>query len=406
MNRIAVTTIITVLAVSFLALCLVPGFATAAGIGVAPSGLEISDALRGGQSERMITIFNPDDETTSYTLATAGDAGGWIFFYEENDTSSSIDHVTIPGHENAKILVKFAVPADASNGEHNATIIVSSAPGEQGDTGRQMAVSIAATVAVSIAVTGTQVLSGTVNDISGADVEVDYPLRIKVGFKNTGNVAATPQISVVITNGGASVHQFVSAPAQIKPGGYDTILVEWDTHGREVGDYEAQVTISLDGKTIASQQLGFAILPTGTLTRSGSFTKLEVRGTPALGVFIIIEATFVNTGQIDTRADFAGEVYCDDMLINTLESDEILVQVGNTDTLQSYLKLDSQGKYEIRGHINYEGKKTETRDISFELGEARGSSWFDSHLFLGGIAGFVVVVAGGTLVLRRRAHHR
>jgi len=340
----------------------------ATGIAVTPSHLELSDALRGGEYERNITIYNPDPEITSYTLTASGGAGEWISFYKQEDPGSLVNKVTIPGNENVRILVKFTILQDAANGEHKATIIVTSVPAEEASGGSGQVVSLAAPVAVTIFVTGNQILSGVVNGINTNDVEVKYPLRIKVQFHNTGNVVATPLISVKIaTQNGATINNFTSSEFNVKPEKHETILLEWDTTGRDPGDYIADVSVVLGDALIKQEQLNFAILPTGTLTRSGSLTELKFGGEPGLGVLTAIQATFINTGQIDTMAKFVGEVYHNDILVDTLQSEELLVAVGNMEFLEAYFKPDQPGEYRVNGHVIYEGKKTEEKEISFTI---------------------------------------
>ncbi|MFC1983920.1 hypothetical protein ACFLVO_02790 [Chloroflexota bacterium] len=391
----------------------------ATGIAVTPSHLEISDALRGGEFERNITIYNPDPEITSYTLSADGDAGEWISFYKQEDEVSLVNRVTILGNENVRMLVKFAIPPDAVNGEHKAIIIVASVPAEGASGGSGQVVSLAAPVAVTIFVTGNQILSGVVNGINADDVEVKYPLRIRVQFHNTGNVVATPQIAVEITTqDGIAINQFTSNECNVKPQKHETIPLEWDTTGRDHGDYIADVSVVLGDSIIKQEQLNFAILPLGTLTRSGSLTELIFEGEPGLGVLTMIQATFVNTGKIDTKAKFIGEVYHNDMLIDTLESEELLVAVGNTEFLEAYFKPGQPGAYRVNGYVIYEGKKTEEKEISFaitedgETGDTVGTvlnnvgepqQAFNFYILAGGVAVALVII---TIALKISLRHK
>jgi len=390
----------------------------ATGIAVTPSHLEISDALRGGEYERNITIYNPDNELTDYTLTASGDAGEWISFYKQEDAVSLVNRVTIPGNESVRMLVKFTIPHDAANGEHKATIIVTSVPAEEASGGSGQVVSLAAPVAVTIFVTGSQILSGVVDSINIDDVEVKYPLRIKVQFHNTGNVVATPLIAVKIANqDGTTINNFTSSEFNIKPERRETIPLEWDTTGKDPGDYIANVSVTLGDSVIKQEQLNFSILPTGTLTRSGSLTELKFGGEPGLGVLTAIQATFVNTGQIDTKAKFVGEVYHNDILVDTLQSEELLVAVGNTEFLEAYFKPDQPGEYRIKGYVIYEGKKTEEKEISFaitkndeveHLTNAISTSagdpkqTFDFFILALGVIGALVIIVVIFMILRSR----
>lgn len=382
----------------------------ATGIAVTPSHLEISDALRGGEFERNITIYNPDPEITSYTLSASGDAGLWISFFKQDNPTSPVDRVTIPGNENVRILVKFTIPEDAANGEHKATIFVASVPAEEASGGSGQVVSLAAPVTVTIFVTGDQILSGVVDGINTDDVEVKYPLRIKVQFHNTGNVVATPQITVEITTqDGTVINHFTSSEFNIKPERRETILLEWDTTGEQPGDYIADVSIVLGDAIIKQEKLNFSILPVGTLTRSGSLTELKFGGETALGVLTTIQATFVNTGQIDTKAKFVGEVYHNDMLIDTLQSEELLVTVGNMEFLEAYFTPAQLGEYRVNGHVIYEGKKTEVREISFTITKDAALSnagnpdqTFDFFILALSVIGALVIIVVIFMILRSR----
>ncbi|GAI80418.1 unnamed protein product, partial [marine sediment metagenome] len=184
--------------------------------------------------------------------------------------------------------------------------------------------------------------------------EVNYPLQIKISFKNTGNVVAKPQIAVEISSNGAIVDSVSFEDTKIKPEKIEVIPVEWDTTGRQAGNYSAHVVVSLGGTNIGEKGLEFAILPLGTLSRSGMLTEISLQGEPKQASLVSILATFVNTGQIDTRAKFTGEVYCNGDLIDVIESGEILIAVGESGVLKSYLRLENSGNYQINGYINFD----------------------------------------------------
>ena len=271
---------------------------------------------------------------------------------------------------------------------------------------------------ISVTTANPSIVSGTVDGISVADVEVRYPLRIKVQFSNTGNVVTAPQISVnIATQDGTAINNFTSNESKVKPGNRETIPVEWDTTGNEPGNYTTDVSVALGEDIIRTEKLSFAILPVGTLTRTGTLVELLLEGKPELGALAAIGATFINTGQIDTRAKFIGEVYYNGKLVDTIESEEILVPIGERDTLKSYLKVESPGEYIIKGYVNYEGKKTEIKEIPFTVASTSGvptSQPSSSNTVpklainwtvLGGIIAAVIVV--GLLILflaRRRAY--
>ena len=392
--------------IAFVLCLLLSPTAIAGGVGVAPSTLEIGDAVRGCEFERLILVFNPGEEVSGYTLNATGDARSWISFAERY-TDTPIERITVPAGGEASVLVKITIPQDAPNGEHEATIVVtSSAPVEVEEGGSASAVSLSATVHVTIAVIGTEILAGKVIDISTRDTEVGYPQRTEVVFKNTGNVVATPQIDVEITKDDKFIDSLTFAEAEVGVESLETITTEWNTTGKEPGDYSANVTVSLGGEVLATKELPFKLLPVGTLSRQGSLTDLSYDGNTSVGKTLKILATFRNTGEIDTKAKLVGEVYVDGDLVDTISSEELLVPVSDTGVLTAYLKMEQDGSYTIKGHAIYEGKTTETKEFSFDVeGAEEAETEPTSNSIPGfGAIGVIIAIASvmGYLVYRRR----
>lgn len=376
----------------------------ASGLGISSNRVVIEDALRGSEYERMITIFNVTGKPLTVSLGASGDAASWVSFHEMADPYRPIESITLVSDQ-ASFLLKIRVPQDAPNGEHRAAVLL-----QCGADGRSVVLGVEADLTVTV--TGTQILAGEVRGISTRDVETGYPQRTKVQFRNTGNVVAIPQINVEITKDGAFIATVTSAEAEVRIESLETIEVEWDTTGTEPGDYVAHVSVSLDGEVIATKEVAFEILPVGTLTRKGTLADLSSSGQPLPGRVMIIEATFINTGQIDAKAKFVGEVYRAGELVDTIESEEILIPVGSSDILKSYLKVESPGNYNIKGHVIYEGKRTEVKEISFEValaqpmnptGEVTGEGGFRFHWVLIAVIAILVLALAGIMYMRKEA---
>jgi len=394
------------LVVSSSVLALVMFFITAVhagGVGVAPARLEIADALRGHEYERTAAVVNPANEAMIFKFTAEGDAADWISFYPLESPSTPIETEIIEGGDRARLLVKFNIPGDAPNGEHQATIVVSSLPLGQEEGGETTAVvGAAAGIAVSLTVTGIQNLTGTVSQIAVPDVEVEYPLRATIKFRNTGNVTANPRVDVDLIRDGVVLKSWSSSDTEVKAGHEEFLSVEVDTTGLEAGDYTADVRISLDGEVIANESRAFALLPYGTLSRRGAISYMTLDGFPSLKTPAKIEVVFFNSGDIDTRAQFIGEVYRDGQLVDVIKSEEILVPVREDDVLAAYFKPDQAGTYTVVGYVVYEGKRTGVQEISFDV--AAPAPLTSSPLFLGGMSAFLVLVVTGALLLTKRRH--
>ena len=366
MANTATRSIAATLAVLF-AFCLLPLPAAAAGIGVGPSTLEITDGLRDGEYERQIIVFNLGDDEAAFAFSATGEAGEWISFFERDAPAIPIDRVRVPGNGEASVLVRVNVPKDAANGSYEAVVVVSTtSDGQVG--GSVQTVTLSSQVQVSIAVSGTQVLSGTVSVIRTRDIEEGSPLRIEAYFQNTGNVEATPRFVVEVTRDATVTAAFNIATTSVRPGASEMIPIECDTASQSCGDYRCSVAVSLGREVIAAEELAFSILPRGTLTRSGVCTGLEFDGGPQLGSVSKIRAAFLNDGQMDAKAKLVGEVYPNGTRVDVIDGDELLVPAGYSGELVAYVRLENAGRYTVRTHVLYEGKRTEVQDLSFEIG--------------------------------------
>ena len=442
----------------------------AAGLGVSPQSFILSDALRGGEYESTIMVYNTADDDGNYELNATGPGSEWITFYRVEDPEKPITTIDIKGQylfnwsdvpgndsemllkflwddlnigwagnaeiaksedgntisifnygnsaelkldapnatlttsdggsfdlkvkaengtlriyrwesEKQRILLKIQIADDAPNNIYNSTICIKSIPQETTAGGGAVAQPVVQMkVTATIMVTGIQILNGTVKSITTADTEIGYPLKIKVLFQNDGNVVAKPTIACCIakstgcryiTNNSLIVDTFVYAETGIKPGKTDTITVLWNTTVKEPGDYTVSVNVSLGEGTLATKDLPFKILPSGTLTRAGELKLLYIEGDPLVNHVIKVIASFENTGMIDTMAKFKGEIYCNGEFVDVLEGEEKLIAVGETANLISYYKMTMPGDYLIKGTVIYEGKETEAKEASFAVPEPR-----------------------------------
>ncbi len=338
------------------------------GIAMGPNETQIANALRNSAYERSVTVFNPGTDPANVAVGVEGDASTWFGLFNQDDPSKTIQTMTTPARSHANMLVRISIPADAANGKYEATVYAETLLGEPIQTNAGALTKLRATSKFTIEVTGEQIISGEVISTQADLVEVNYPLRINVRFKNTGNVAEYPAIQVNISKSGASVANFNHSSTMVKSGDVAVIPVEWDTTGLDVGDYVASVGVSLGRNSIATSDLPFSILSVGTLTRRGSLESLAYSGKPSLGKMLKIEASFANIGEIQSTASFSGEVYRDGELVNTVQSEAITVAPGKTEGLASYLRVDNAGSYYIKGQVIYEGKRTDIKELSFNIG--------------------------------------
>ena len=357
-SRVATVAVIVLMAV------IVCQPVSAAGIAVGPSSLTIENGLRGGSFERSLTVFNPSDTGFEVVLRTEGSAGDWIRF-STIDNDEEIETIYVPENGQIPVLMRVTVPDDAANGRYTATIVVETVPGEEipGSVG----MILQAKSALEITVTDVEKISGEVTSIVVRDTEVDVPLGIEVGFKNTGNVVVTPEITAVISRDGSVIDTVTWAETSVRPGTTEQIVVRWPNDGFPTGTCQANVMVSLRGEVLADENRTFEILPLGSLTRQGELTDLNYDGALVVGKPIKITGLFKNSGSIATRVKLSGEVYRGGSLVDVITGDEMTVLVFSEDALTAYYTPTEPGEYTVKTCAVFEGKTTDAKDISFTV---------------------------------------
>jgi hypothetical protein len=370
-----------------------------AGIGISPAKLNYENVLRGGSMPGHFTIFNNADEELYFNLSVDGEGVSEDWFSFEPSSP-----VRVPAKGNTKVKAVVNPPSDTPSGVYEATIYIRSTAKVEGEEGAAvMGVIPGMGLKTTIEVTGTQILKGDVRDITARDVEKGYPLRIKLLFRNTGNVVAEPEISASITKDNISIADSLSSKDSVKPDETKTVSLEWDTEGRETGEYEADISVILGDDTLAEEEIKFNILPVGTLTREGKLLDLSYEGSPVVGRVLEINEVFKNTGEMDTYAKPNAKVFLYGDLLGVIEGEEKLIDVGTEVTLTCYLEITEPGNYKIAGFVAYGGKETEKKEISFDVGE--GEAHKNNSLLIYTISAIVIIstiILFGLLIRRRR----
>jgi len=331
---------------------------SALGLALAPSEIEIDNGLKGTEYVKTLIIINTGDSPMIYSLNSSGDMVTWISYYEMTDLGQQISSIKIDGNDKKTLAVKIRIPDDASNGNYSTSLVVESTP-EDIESGS--AVKLKMSSLLNVSVTGDQILSGIVKSITISDTEESYPFIINVEFQNNGNVIATPLIEAKIyskVNPEILIDNIIFAQEEVKLNEKKVIQVSWDTRGQSLGDYIAEITVSLGGKVLQFDIKNFEILPLGTLSRSGQITEIYITGDRSINNPIKINADFINTGRINAQAKFFGEIYNKDQLIDTVQSEESIVPISGTKTFSGYFTPESSGNYVIKGKVVFGGKET------------------------------------------------
>lgn len=376
----------------------------ARGIGVGPNYIMLESALRGSTYKQTIYVYNQNDYDSTILLNTTGDAGKWVTFYETSNLSKPVTSTFVPKMSSRNIIIQITIPEDAANKQYNGSIIVSSEPADTNTTGNYTTVSLNIPVMLFINVTGDQNLNVSVWYVEVDNVEINEPCRLRLQFKNTGNVVATPYTEIIITKDGRYIDSLSGSADPIQPNQLGTQELIWNTTGMVAGNYVAHFNITLDGKLVEEKDVSFKLLPPGTFTRNGTLLSITYEGKPEKDKVLKIIATFKNTGDVDTNAKFIGEIYKNSELIDVVESREITVPKYNKENLYAYYKIKENGTYIVKGYILYGGKKTNVAELTFTVGGSKNPSFDVLTTLL--LVGLVAAVATTGVAVWRKKRKR
>ena len=347
----------TLIGLVVICMCLsVAPSAYAVGVGVSPATLSYEKVLKGGSAQEQFTISSSADADVYYTIRVEGN--DWFSF-------EPTPPVKVPANGRTRVSAIVSPPADTPTGVYNCTIYVE--PGEVNVTkgeGAVMGIFPALGLRTSIEITGEQVLAGNVYRIYVEDNEIGKPVRFKISFSNTGNVRAEPEIDIEILKEEAVIDTLKKSD-EVIPGGAKEIIAEWT--GNELGEYNANVRVLLNGDLLSQRDLKFEVLERGALTCMGVVVDVKAPAEVNVSMPVKIEVGFKNTGVVALEAKIKGDVQFNNKLVEVIESDPVLIEVGDTETLTAYFAQDKPGEYLIDGDVVYEGKKAEISPITISV---------------------------------------
>ncbi|MGB4861079.1 MAG: hypothetical protein WBO97_01355 [Tepidiformaceae bacterium] len=378
------------------------------GIGVYPTRVSFEDALRGGEYFSTLGVINNLPSERRFAFEAEGEIASWITFTTVEDRSKMVTEVLAPKGKDGYVLLRLNVPDTTGNGVYGGTVTTRVPLGdpdvEKGTSGAD--VTVAAVIEVEVHVSGVQKIDGGLLEVTANDVEVGVPLRVRTTVANRSNIRVVPDVQVAIKSENKTVATVATVDAPISANETRAIETLWKTDVAPPGDYTLTVSASLPGFPLGDKTVSFRVLPRGTLTRDGVLENLELTNEPTAGGVAKVLATFRNTGQIESTAVFAGELYRDGVLIKPVTSLQKLVGKDEALGLEVLVEIPGTGSYVLRGKVNYEGKETGVREVAFTLAEAKPKDSSSSLMlgFAGGTAALVAAAAAGSglFVVRRR----
>lgn len=385
-----------------------PSEAQNSSIGFYPSELNLEHGLRGQLFEVSTFLVNNDDEARIFTLNARGDIAEWVSYAHPDDPSIPIDQIDVAPEIEQKVLVRIKIPDDAANGVHVGVnelngYNVAAFESREG-------VVLGFSQRLSIAVSGDQVVDVRVGAVQVPDVEVGQPVPFRANLTNLGNVAVRPNISIAFLAHGEAmrsdpveVADIAEQTEPVRTRERRTVAVVWDATGQAPGLYTADYRITVQDQEIDSGTVDFEIAPFGSLRRGGSITAIEFVDPPEPGTVSHAVVTFHNSGSIESRAAFVGQLHQDGQAIQQATSPgEVLARPGDDASIDAFIDIpaDAQGTYELRGRVFFEGSETEEFTRSFSIGTDESQPI--SQILLALAVPIAAVSLGIVLIVRRK----
>ena len=347
-----------------------------AGVGISPVTIEFDNALRGAGYTSDLSLTNSDpDHPAEFTVDAVGDVATWISTTLDDDVPAT--SFVVPPDSTLNVRVLLEVPDDAPNRTYTGGLEVL---GSVVEASEGAGVQIGGLVEIAVDVTGTESRSASVVDYRVASAEVGMEQRFTAIVQNEGNVQAIGQLNLTIVRDGTTVAELSSAgePWVVQGGATGPVEVVWSTTEERPGDYTAVFDVEdVAGQSpveLGTREVPFSLEPIGTFTRSGELAGLSIVSDVVVDAPVVVEATFTNTGQIETNAVFEARLYRNDELVRVEQSLGRATPPGETVPIDARFEIDEPGPYRVEGIVNYDGFVTDTKSIDFEVGEGAPAS--------------------------------
>jgi len=331
-------------------------------VGISPSFFYLDDVARGNPYEKNFRALNLETSDVNAEIIATGDAADWIKFYDV-DTDEELENIYVSSKSSVLFKAVFDVPEDAPNGVYEGHIGLSPILPDSKDT----KINVVTRSIYRLTITGNEKLSGTIDSITTQDTESGQALRVQYGFRNTGNIGATPSAEITVEKNGQFVDSQTFEGEYVKMGTFFNQEFFWDTENRGTGDFTANVKIFLNEKVISEKDLTFNIAPRGTYTVEGLVGDITKPEDVTIGSVAKSGVKFFNKGKIDVSAKVVAEVTKNGKVVDVIQGDEISINAGGAGDLLFYFKPSEEGKYEINPKVIYGGKESALDPFTIEV---------------------------------------
>lgn len=341
-------------------------FVDSANIGVSPANIHFKKVLRGGYSEKTVTITINSDEPTKVEIEPRGDISEWIYLQEKEFEVS----------KNKPYYLKIVVqpPIDIPNGNYSGFLRITTSQKTKHIEGQATGVVNAALdLYMEVDITDIEFSSCRAWNFNVQSAEKGDEILFKANILNEGNVRLYPTIKIDVWDQEriSIIKQVEYSGEAISPTTEKEIAIKVDSSDLDIGQYWAEVS-SIE--CYSSETLTFDVLEEGALKAQG--TLLRITSPPWINVddTTLIEALFENTGEKQVNAKFKGEITLGGKIIQILESEGISVDIGELENFKFYFTPRKEGRYIVTGIVLYDGKRTFEKSTVINV-EKNGFRW-------------------------------
>ena len=329
-----------------------------AGVGIAPSIIDLKDLTRGQSAETLVTIYNNQNEKQVF-YPNAEKYNDWITILDNE--GRVIDRIDVPANSSKNFVVRVKVPDDAANGKYEIPLYFETkAPGEGTGIGTRSPLKI------KLEVVGEQRVSVNVLSYEVQDTEKGVPARFSVSILNDGNVVAVPVFKVAVIDKNIIFEE--SKSVELSPREVKTLKISWDTSKAEEKKYQAKLQVLVENVSVFEKVVEFNVFEKGTLTASLQVINASM-SKPVVGKQTKIDIKVKNTGYIDYETKLKVEIYRGEDFVGVVQSDPLWLETGKIGELTAYFIFEEKGNYTLKPSVIYAGKIAVLSPISVKVGE-------------------------------------
>lgn len=319
----------------------------AVNIDMYPTKLYFNQVLSGGYAEKTITITTDSEDALYIIPSISGTIRDWISL--SPNTSLRVSK-KLPLELKAVVRPPKNTSKGTYSGHISLNIINKKAPEISVDKETSLILK------TFVEITDKEIKKLAVKDIFVSSTEQNHPIDFFITILNEGNKEIKPIVKINLENI-EFTNEITLLPFEEKEA-----IIDLDIKELELGKHTATISVFLDEVLVKDKTSSFTIFEEGTLIRKGDLLDIVNKERAHIDNRIKIESKFYNIGEISVDAQFKGNIYFDNSLIEGIESEKVYAPVGKITTLDSYFVPHETGKYKIIGQVYYSNTITEEKE--------------------------------------------